>query len=168
MTSLFTNSEQILSYGKSGDDELLGDSAGGGDGATAEAGEVIAIGAGDFLDEAEVAQASEITGDAGDGHLREKRFQIGTANTTDVELRTLQGAQQGMLGLVEKLKPLTRWPSTSLGVRRAKAALFQWVQIPPGEMLQPEATGATMEVTKWLKPSDSGPQNSVAARVCRP
>jgi len=42
---------------------------------------------------------------------------------------------------------------TGLGVRRAKAALFQWMQIPPGDMLQPEATGATMEVTKWLKPS---------------
>jgi len=27
------------------------------------------------------------------------------------------------------------------------------VQIPPGETLQPEATGAVMEVTKWLKPS---------------
>jgi len=25
----------------------------------------------------------------------------------------------------------------------------------PGETLQPEATGAAMEVTKWLKPSDS-------------
>jgi hypothetical protein len=42
---------------------------------------------------------------------------------------------------------------TSKGVRRAKAALFQWVKIPPGEMLQPEATGAGMEVTKCLKPS---------------
>jgi len=39
--------------------------------------------------------------------------------------------------------------------RRApcKGGAFQWVQIPPGEMLQPEATGATKEVTKWLKPS---------------
>src|SRR6476619_1454520 len=26
-----------------------------------------------------------------------------------------------------------------------------WVQIPPGEPLQPEAIGAVMEVTKWLK-----------------
>ena len=40
-----------------------------------------------------------------------------------------------------------------MGVRRSKAALFQWVKAPPGEMLQPEATGAVMEVTKWLKPS---------------
>ena len=38
------------------------------------------------------------------------------------------------------------------GVRRAKAALTQWVKVPPGYPLQPEATGATMEVTKWLKP----------------
>src|SRR5262245_60799248 len=32
---------------------------------------------------------------------------------------------------------------------------FQWVRDPPGETLQPEATGAAMEVTKWMKPSDS-------------
>jgi hypothetical protein len=41
-------------------------------------------------------------------------------------------------------------------VRRDKAALFQRVQAPPGEPLQPEATGAGMEETKCLKPSDSG------------
>src|SRR6516164_842962 len=33
---------------------------------------------------------------------------------------------------------------------------FQWVQAPPGDSLQPEATGAGMEETKCLKPSDSG------------
>jgi len=37
-------------------------------------------------------------------------------------------------------------------VRRGKAALSQWVKVPPGNLLQPEATGATVEVTKWLKP----------------
>lgn len=45
---------------------------------------------------------------------------------------------------------------SAIGVRRAKAALFQWVQDPPGEMLPPEATGAGMEVTKCLKPPDDG------------
>jgi hypothetical protein len=30
---------------------------------------------------------------------------------------------------------------------------FQRVQAPSGQPLQPEATGAVMEVTKWLKPS---------------
>ena len=34
-----------------------------------------------------------------------------------------------------------------------KGGAFQWVQVPPGQTLQPEATGAVMEVTKWLKPS---------------
>jgi hypothetical protein len=43
-------------------------------------------------------------------------------------------------------------PMSFDGVRRAKAALFQWVKAPPGELLQPEAPGATMEATKWLKP----------------
>src|SRR5450759_3040835 len=33
--------------------------------------------------------------------------------------------------------------------------MFQWVQGPPGNSLQPEAAGAVMEVTKWLKPSES-------------
>src|SRR5215831_11820412 len=42
--------------------------------------------------------------------------------------------------------------------RRApcKGGAFQWVRAPPGDSLQPEAIGAVMEVTKWLKPSDSG------------
>jgi hypothetical protein len=34
-----------------------------------------------------------------------------------------------------------------------KGGVFQGVQVPPGETLQPEATGAVMEATKWLKPS---------------
>src|SRR5450759_5438002 len=45
---------------------------------------------------------------------------------------------------------------TRFHVRRDKAALFQRVQAPPGEPLQPEATGAGMEATKCLKPSDNG------------
>jgi len=41
---------------------------------------------------------------------------------------------------------------SELGVRREKAALSSGCRQP----LQPEATGAVMKVTKWLKPSDSG------------
>ena len=40
------------------------------------------------------------------------------------------------------------------GVRRDKAALSSGCKAHPAT-LQPEATGAVMEVTKWLKPSDS-------------
>ena len=50
-------------------------------------------------------------------------------------------------------------------MRRDKAALFQWVQGPPGESLQPEATGAGMEVTKCLKPPDSGHELGDCASV---
>jgi hypothetical protein len=40
---------------------------------------------------------------------------------------------------------------------------------PTRQTLQPEATGATVEVTKRLKPlGDSGSQITVTARVCRP
>jgi hypothetical protein len=37
---------------------------------------------------------------------------------------------------------------TAFGVRRDKAALFQWVRISPGYLLRPEAIGEVMEVTK--------------------
>jgi len=51
------------------------------------------------------------------------------------------------------------------GVRRDKAALSSGWQAHPAP-LQPEATGAVMEVTKWLKPSDSVSRYTVTARVC--
>ena len=58
--------------------------------------------------------------------------------------------------------------SPRLYVRREKAALYQWVQVPPGAMLQPEATGAIVEVTKRLKPSVKLSRNTVTVRMCRP
>ncbi len=61
-----------------------------------------------------------------------------------------------------------RFEMTAIGVRRVKAALSQWVRVPPGNLLQPEATGATVEVTKRLKPPVKRAANMVAARVCRP
>ncbi len=45
------------------------------------------------------------------------------------------------------LPGLKRSARPQLGVRRAKAALFPWVRVPPGEMLPPEAIGAVIEVT---------------------
>ncbi len=41
------------------------------------------------------------------------------------------------------------------GVRRVKAALSSGCKSHPANSLQPEAIGAVMEVTKWLKPSIS-------------
>ena len=45
-------------------------------------------------------------------------------------------------------------PMSELGVRREKAA-FPVGASPARQPLQPEATGAVMEETKWLKPSVS-------------
>ena len=38
------------------------------------------------------------------------------------------------------------------GVRRVKAAFLSGCESHPAMLLQPEAIGAVMEVTKWLKP----------------
>src|SRR6516225_6405864 len=45
-------------------------------------------------------------------------------------------------------------PMSAQGVRRGKAALSSGCKSHPAT-LQPEAVGAAMEVTKWLKPSES-------------
>ena len=44
---------------------------------------------------------------------------------------------------------------SGLGVRRDKAALSSGCKAHPAKSLPPEAIGAVMEVTKWLKPSIS-------------
>jgi hypothetical protein len=51
---------------------------------------------------------------------------------------------------------ITSRTMTASGVRREKAALSSGCKAHPAISLQPEAIGAVMEVTKWLKPSNSG------------
>jgi len=49
--------------------------------------------------------------------------------------------------------PFVSQPGMSCsGVRRAKAAFLSGCKSHPAMLLQPEAIGAVMEVTKWLKP----------------
>ncbi len=55
----------------------------------------------------------------------------------------------------DRLIPHHIIPTSALGVRRAKAALSSGCKPHPANSLQPEAIGAVMEVTKWLKPSIS-------------
>ena len=52
-----------------------------------------------------------------------------------------------------RLRATTLPRTTAMGVRRDKAALSSGCESHPARSLQPEATGAVMEVTKWLKPS---------------
>ena len=57
-----------------------------------------------------------------------------------------------LLGRLSNAGPAPR-PTVLQRACAVKGGAFQWVRAPPGETLQPEATGAVMEVTKWLKPS---------------
>jgi len=52
-------------------------------------------------------------------------------------------------------RPFPPFGQRSLSACAVKGGAFQWVQVPPGQTLQPEATGAGMEVTKCLKPLGS-------------
>ena len=64
----------------------------------------------------------------------------------------------------QRVKRLKR-PVMACAVKRRR---FPVGANPTRQPLQPEATGAAMEVTKWLKPSDGVSRNTVTARVCRP
>ena len=57
--------------------------------------------------------------------------------------------------------------SSAKGVRRDKAALFQWVQAPPGDRSSRKQPEQAWRERNVLKPSDSG-HELVTARVCRP
>ena len=59
---MFARSEQSL-LGESRNDGVLSEASASGDGGTAGAGEVVTIGAGDALDDAELAQAGEVSGE---------------------------------------------------------------------------------------------------------
>ena len=56
------------------------------------------------------------------------------------------------------------WPLLACAVQRRR---FPVGESPTRQTLQPEAIGAVMEVTKWLKPSISVSRYTVTARVCR-
>ena len=56
--------------------------------------------------------------------------------------------------LVQYTSPPTLYPTSALGVRRERRR-FPVGARPTRRPLQPEAIGAVMEVTKWLKPSIS-------------
>jgi hypothetical protein len=69
--------------GKSGNDGVFGEAAVGGDGSAAGAGEVVAIGAGNAFDDANVAQAGELSGEGGRGALGEQWSKVGAAEASD-------------------------------------------------------------------------------------
>jgi hypothetical protein len=55
--------------------------------------------------------------------------------------------------MAERIANFLSLRMTASRVRREKAARSSGCASPTRQTLQPEATGAAMEVTKWLKPS---------------
>ena len=53
-------------------------------------------------------------------------------------------------------------------VRRAKAALSQWVKVPPGNRSSREATGANYGGNEMVEASGEACHELVTARGCRP
>ena len=77
--------------GECRDDGVFSEAAASGDGGATGAGEIIAIGAGDPFEDAELAQASKVSGEGSGRGLGERRQEVGAAETSDVEGGTLQG-----------------------------------------------------------------------------
>ena len=90
--------------GESRNDGEFGEAAAGGDGGAAGAGEIVARGAGDAFDDAELAQTGELSGEGCGRALGSQRQEVGAAEAGDVEAGTLQGREPGVFGAVEKVQ----------------------------------------------------------------
>ena len=90
--------------GESRNDGVFSEAAASGNGGTAGAGEVVPIGAGDALDDAELAQAGEVSGEGCGGARVEQWHEIGASKAGDVEGGTLQGCKQGLFGVAEEIE----------------------------------------------------------------
>ncbi len=91
--------------GESWDDAHLSDGAGCGDRGAAEAGQVVAISASDALDQAEPAHATDLPGESSRAQAGDEGSQVYSAQSADVELRTLQSAERCLLAALEEVQP---------------------------------------------------------------
>ena len=84
---------------------MFGEAPTGSDGGAAGASEIVTIGAGDAFNDAELAQAGELSGEGSGRALAEQRQEISAAEAGDVEGGQLQGREQGLLDAVEEIEP---------------------------------------------------------------
>ena len=135
--------------GESRDDAHLGDGAGCGDRGATEAGEVVAIGAGDALDQAEPAHATDLPGKSSRAQAGDKGSQVCPAQSADVELRALQGAEQCLLASLEEVQPFDQ----AIFVAAILAEPIQGanpgaVVVESGQVLQVSPAAAKQDVAK--------------------
>src|SRR5205823_11317658 len=96
-------------------DGVFGEAAASSNGGAASAVEVVAVGASDAFNDAELAQTGELSGEGGARALGEQRSEVGAAQAGDVEARTLQGREQALFDAAKKLRPLRLRPLTGRG-----------------------------------------------------
>ncbi len=82
---------------------MFGEAAASSNGGAAGAGEVVAIGASDTFDDAELAQTGELSREGGGGAWGEQRPQVSAAHAGDVEAGTLQGREEGLFDATEEI-----------------------------------------------------------------
>ncbi len=104
---------------------MFGEAAASRNGGAASAGEVVAVGASDAFDDAELAQTGELSREGGGRALGDERPEVGAAQAGDVEAGTLQSREQGLFGAAEKVQApeIAAIDGTGLGetVERANA-----------------------------------------------
>ena len=95
---------------------MFGEAAATSNSGAAGAGEVVAVGASDAFDDAELAQTGELSREGGGRALGEQRPEVGAALAGDVEAGTLQGREQALFDALKKLRPLRLRPLTGRGL----------------------------------------------------
>ena len=89
-------------------DGELGEAGGGGDGRSADAGEVVAVGACDAFDDAELAEAEDPAGDGCRRERCERGHEVGPAHAGDIEGGALERLQEGVIERVEEIEAFDR------------------------------------------------------------
>jgi hypothetical protein len=89
-------------------DGELSDAGSGGDGGSADAGEVVAVGAGDAFDDAELSETAEPAGDGCRRERCERGREVGPAQAGDIEGGALESEQEGVIERVEEIKAFDR------------------------------------------------------------
>ena len=103
---------------------MFGEAAASSNSGAASTGEVVAVGASDAFDDAELAQTGELSGEGGGRALGEQRLEVGAAQAGDVEAGTLQSRSRVCSARLKKFRPLRLRPLTGRGwVRRSSARM---------------------------------------------
>ena len=153
--------------GESRNDGVFGEAAASSNGGAASAGEVVAVGASDTFDDAELAQTGELSGEGGGRALGEQRPEVGAAHAGDIEAGTLQGREQALFDAAEKIEALESAPfdGTRLGETVERSDASREV-VQTGEVFEIAAVATEQDLTEVVEAVD-GLSDGGEAAGCR-